>query len=183
MASVGDGVYKGRVPDRNVISVEGSDREYHRLRILFVLLLPLAMSLMAVSSVNVVLHTLETGLGASATDLQWVLSGYALAFGISLRLSPVPRGRDNLAELGAVVLLKLGLMPAVAGLVAGPLMGLPGPEVLAVVVMSTLPTAQNVFVLAVAYGRGEDIARDSVFATTVLAAPAMVLVVALLGGG
>lgn len=111
------------------------------------------------------------------------IPGMLLAFGISLRLSPVPRGRGNLAELGAVVLLKLGLMPAVAGLVAGPVMGLSGPEVLAVVVMSTLPTAQNVFVLAVAYGRGEDIARDSVFVTTVLAAPAMLLVVALLGGG
>lgn len=111
------------------------------------------------------------------------IPGMLLAFGISLRLSPVPRGRGNLAELGAVVLLKLGLMPAVAGLVAGPVMGLSGPEVLAVVVMSTLPTAQNVFVLAVAYGRGEDIARDSVFVTTVLAAPAMLMVVALLGGG
>lgn len=111
------------------------------------------------------------------------IPGMLLAFGISLRLSPVPRGRGNLAELGAVVLLKLGLMPAVAGLVAGPVMGLSGPEVLAVVVMSSLPTAQNVFVLAVAYGRGEDIARDSVFVTTVLAAPAMLMVVALLGGG
>ena len=111
------------------------------------------------------------------------IPGMLLAFGISLRLSPMPRGRGNLAELGAVVLLTLGLMPAVAGLVAGPVLGLPGPEVLAVVVMSTLPTAQNVFVLAVAYGRGEDIARDSVFVTTVLAAPAMLLVVALAGGG
>ncbi|MGC5584170.1 AEC family transporter [Ornithinimicrobium sp. W1665] len=111
------------------------------------------------------------------------IPGMLLAFGISLRLSPLPRGRDNLAELAAVVLLKLGLMPAVAGLVAGPVLGLSGAEVLAVVVMSTLPTAQNVFVLAVAYGRGEDIARDSVFVTTVLAAPAMLLVVALAGGG
>ncbi|MGD8200079.1 AEC family transporter [Ornithinimicrobium sp. W1679] len=111
------------------------------------------------------------------------IPGMLLAFGISLRLSPLPRGRDNLAELAAVVLLKLGLMPAVAGLVAGPVLGLSGAEVLAVVVMSTLPTAQNVFVLAVAYGRGEDIARDSVFVTTVLAAPAVLLVVALAGGG
>src|SRR5690606_22644635 len=59
------------------------------------------------------------------------IPGMLLAFGISLRLSPLPRGRDNLAELAAVVLLKLGLMPAVAGLVAGPVLGLSGAEVLA----------------------------------------------------
>jgi hypothetical protein len=111
------------------------------------------------------------------------IPGMLLAFGISLRLSPVPRGRGNLAELGGVVLLKLGVMPAVAGLVAGPVLGLSAQEVLAAVVMSSLPTAQNVFILAVAYGRGESIARDSVFATTVLAMPAMLLVVAVMGGG
>ena len=110
------------------------------------------------------------------------IPGMLLAFGISLRLSPVPRGRGNLAELGLVVLLKLGLMPAVAALVAGPVLGLSQAEVLAAVVMSALPTAQNVFILAVAYGRGEDIARDSVLATTLLAMPAMLLVVALMGG-
>ncbi len=106
-----------------------------------------------------------------------------LAFGISLRLSPVPRGRGNLAELGLVVALKLVLMPAVVWVVAGPVLGLSGPEVLAAVVMATLPTAQNVFILSVAYGRGEDIARDSVLVTTLLAMPAMLLVVALMGGG
>lgn len=111
------------------------------------------------------------------------IPGMLLAFGISLRLSPVPRGRGNLAELGLVVLLKLGLMPAVAAVVAGPVLGLSGQQVLAAVVMSSLPTAQNVFILAVAYGRGEDIARDSVLATTLLAMPAMLVVVALMGGG
>lgn len=111
------------------------------------------------------------------------IPGMLLAFGISLRLSPVPRGRANLAELGGVVLLKLVLMPAVAGLVAGPVLGLGPQEVLAAVVMSSLPTAQNVYILAVAYGRGESIARDSVFATTLLAMPAILLVVALMGGG
>ena len=110
------------------------------------------------------------------------IPGMLLAFGISLRLSPLPRGKGNLAELGAMVLLKLGLMPLVAGLVAGPVLGLSGPEVLAAIVMSALPTAQNVFVLAVAYGRAETLARDAVFATTVLAMPAMAVVVALVGG-
>lgn len=110
------------------------------------------------------------------------IPGMLLAFGISLRLSPMPRGRQNLAELGVMVLLKLGLMPLVAWLVADPILQLSGPEVLAAVVLAALPSAQNVYVLAVAYGRAEEIARDCVLATTLLAAPAMVIVVALMGG-
>lgn len=111
------------------------------------------------------------------------IPGMLLAFGISLRLSPMPRGRGNLAELGIVVLLKLGLMPLVSGLVAGPVLGLSAPEVLAAVVMASLPTAQNVYILAVKYGRAEDIARDSVLVTTVLSMPAMLVVVAVMGTG
>lgn len=105
-----------------------------------------------------------------------------LAFGISLRLSPLPGGEGNVAELVAVVLIKLALMPGVAWIVAGPVLDLPASEVLAAVVMSALPTAQNVYVLAVAYGRGESIARDAVFLTTVLAVPAMLGIVALMPG-
>jgi len=55
--------------------------------------------------------------------------------------------------------------------------------VLGAVVMASLPTAQNVFILAVAYRRGENLARDSVFATTFLAMPAMLLVVTWMGVG
>lgn len=106
-----------------------------------------------------------------------------LAFGISLRLSPVPRGKDNLSELGAMVLLKLLVMPAVTWLIAGPLLSLSAAEVLAAVVLASLPTAQNVYILALTYRRGEDIARDSVFTTTLLAMPAMLLLVALMGAG
>ncbi|WP_256841024.1 AEC family transporter [Ornithinimicrobium cryptoxanthini] len=105
------------------------------------------------------------------------IPGMLLAFGISMRLSPVPRGRANIAELGGMVLLKLAVMPAVTWLVAGPILGLSDAEVMAAVVMASLPTAQNVFILAAAYRRGEDLARDSVFATTLLAMPAMLLIV------
>lgn len=108
------------------------------------------------------------------------IPGMLLAFGISMRLSPVPRGRANLAELSGMVLLKLTVMPAVTWLVAGPILSLSDAEVMAAVVMASLPTAQNVFILAAAYRRGEDLARDSVFATTLLAMPAMVLIVGLM---
>jgi MFS family permease len=55
-----------------------------RWRILMVLLVTLFMSLVGVSIVNVALPSIQTGLGASQSDIQWVLSGYALTFGIVL---------------------------------------------------------------------------------------------------
>lgn len=53
-------------------------------KILVVLLVPLFMSLMSVSVVNVALPAIEGGLNASSADLQWVLAGYALSFGVVL---------------------------------------------------------------------------------------------------
>ncbi|WP_448072654.1 MFS transporter [Georgenia yuyongxinii] len=75
--------------DPDVIHVEGTDRVFRRSRILVVLLIPIAMALIAVSSINVALPTISHTLGATDSDLQWVLSGYALTFGITL----VPAGR------------------------------------------------------------------------------------------
>jgi EmrB/QacA subfamily drug resistance transporter len=47
------------------------------------------MALLDVSIVNVALPSIERGLGAPAGTVQWVVSGYALAFGLAL----VPAGR------------------------------------------------------------------------------------------
>ncbi|HEX2248338.1 MAG TPA: MFS transporter, partial [Arthrobacter sp.] len=55
-----------------------------RWRILGVLLVTVFMALVGVSIVNVVLPSIQAGLGASQSDIQWVLSGYALTFGIVL---------------------------------------------------------------------------------------------------
>jgi EmrB/QacA subfamily drug resistance transporter len=67
-----DDAERGAIPDRL------------RWRILVVLLLAIFMSLVSVSIVNVALPPIEHGLGASESDAQWVLSGYALTFGIVL---------------------------------------------------------------------------------------------------
>ena len=75
--------------DPKWVRIPESDRVYNRNLILVVLLIPLAMSLIQVSSVNVALETIGSALRASQTSLQWVLSGYALSFGIFL----VPSGR------------------------------------------------------------------------------------------
>ena len=47
------------------------------------------MALLDVSIVNVALPSIESGMGASAGSVQWVVSGYALTFGLAL----VPAGR------------------------------------------------------------------------------------------
>jgi EmrB/QacA subfamily drug resistance transporter len=47
------------------------------------------MTLLDVSIVNVALPTIQSGLGAGASAVQWIVAGYALAFGITL----VPAGR------------------------------------------------------------------------------------------
>jgi EmrB/QacA subfamily drug resistance transporter len=65
---------------------EGTER---RWRALAVCLVAAFMTLLDVSIVNVALPSIRTGLGASADGLQWILSGYAVAFGLVL----VPAGR------------------------------------------------------------------------------------------
>ncbi|MGO1461786.1 MAG: MFS transporter [Marinobacter sp.] len=55
-----------------------------RWRILAVVLMAIVMSLISVSVVNVALASIQEGLGASQSAMQWVLSGYALTFGVVL---------------------------------------------------------------------------------------------------
>src|SRR3954447_20878649 len=60
-----------------------------RWRILTVSLAGAFMVLLDVSIVNVALPSIEREFGVSAGTVQWVVSGYALAFGLAL----VPAGR------------------------------------------------------------------------------------------
>lgn len=55
-----------------------------RWRILLVILTVIFMSLMSVSVVNVALASIQDALNASQSAIQWVLSGYALTFGVVL---------------------------------------------------------------------------------------------------
>src|SRR5699024_3856994 len=92
-----------------------------RWRILAVVLVSIFMSLVGVSIINVVLPSIQHGLGASDSDLQWVLSGYALTFGVVL----VAAGRaGDLSGRGPLFIAGAGLFTlasAAAGLAPGPL--------------------------------------------------------------
>jgi EmrB/QacA subfamily drug resistance transporter len=80
------------------------------------------MSLLDVSIVNVALPSIREGLHASTSDLQWVVSGYALAFGLVLvpagRLGDV-RGRRTMFLTGLILFV---VASAVCGFATGPLM-------------------------------------------------------------
>ncbi|MFJ9345866.1 AEC family transporter [Streptomyces sp. NPDC101237] len=104
-----------------------------------------------------------------------------LAFGISLHGSTPPgRGRDRHPVFLSVALKSVG-QPLVAWALASAVFGLRGAPLLDVTVTSALPAAQNLYTYASTYHVGEELARDSVLLSTVLAVPVLVLVAALLG--
>ncbi|MGK5551075.1 MFS transporter [Actinomadura kijaniata] len=110
-------------------------------RALSVCLVASFMTLLDVSIVNVALPSIRSGLDASEAGLQWVLSGYALAFGLVL----VPAGRLGDARSRRAVFMSglalftaasamAGLAPAIGWLVAARLVqgvagGLLNPQV------------------------------------------------------
>src|SRR5699024_4303860 len=68
-------------PSQQRISPEA---ERVRWRILIVLLAAIFMTLVGVSIVNVALPSIQRGLDASNSAMQWVLAGYTLTFGVVL---------------------------------------------------------------------------------------------------
>jgi malonate transporter and related proteins len=103
-----------------------------------------------------------------------------LAYGVSLRLGPLPGAGEPPVQVGSIVALKLLVQPSCAYLAAR-LLGLDGLDLLAVTVIAALPTAQNVFTLAVRYNAGVTLARDSIFISTILSVPVLIVIAALLG--
>lgn len=86
-----------------------------RWRILWVLLITIFMTLVSVSIVNVALPSIRVGLNASEADLQWVLSGFALTFGVIL----VAAGRaGDIMGRGGLFLIGVAIF-TVASVAAG----------------------------------------------------------------
>ncbi|MBO4210359.1 AEC family transporter [Micromonospora echinofusca] len=104
-----------------------------------------------------------------------------LALGMSLPGSrPLARGAD-LRERWLAVGLKVLGQPLVAYAVGRWGFGLTGPALLAAVVTTALPTAQNIFVYATRYDRATGLARDTIVLSTVAAAVSLVVITLLLG--
>ena len=104
-----------------------------------------------------------------------------ISYGMSLVgqrvLAPSGRRRDIILATS----LKLVAMPVVAWAVAEFVFGLSDQDVLVVVVLAALPTAQNVFNYSQRYDVGETISRDTVFLTTLGCLPVLIVITLLLG--
>jgi EmrB/QacA subfamily drug resistance transporter len=102
--------------------VSGYEPDPRRWRALSVTLVAGFMSLLDVSIVSVALPSIQRGLGTSPADVQWIVSGYALAFGLML----VPAGRlGDAFGRRRMFLLALGGFVLFSGLAgAAPTMGL-----------------------------------------------------------
>lgn len=104
-----------------------------------------------------------------------------LALGMSLPGSRPLAAGPEAGQRFVAVGLKIVAQPALAYLIARFGLGLTGPALLAAVVTSALPTAQNVFVFATHYRQAPELARDTVVLSTIAAAFSLVAIAAWLG--
>lgn len=156
-----------------------------RLSLGRVLLRPLKNPITVGSGLGLVVALTGVDVPAVVADPVELLGAMAVpamlvAYGVALRLGPLPGRGVPAYDLGLAVGLKLLVQPA-AAYVVGRLLGLDDGALLAVTVLSALPTAQNVFVIAQRYDRAVLLARDAIFVSTVACVPVVVVVVALLG--
>ncbi|MCP9210697.1 AEC family transporter [Streptomyces sp. NEAU-Y11] len=104
-----------------------------------------------------------------------------LAFGISLPGTALPGTGEERGPVLLSVALKSFAQPVVGWAIAAGVFGLGGPALFAAVVTSALPAAQNLFTYATRYETATVLARESILLSTLLAAPVLLTVAALLG--
>jgi predicted permease len=103
-----------------------------------------------------------------------------LAFGMSLHGQRPLKAGSGRKQVAVASVIKVVIMPLLAYLFGRFVFGLKGEDLFAVVTVSALPTAQNIFNFAVRYNRGVVVARDTVLLTTLGSIPALLVVAALL---
>ncbi|WP_405712254.1 MULTISPECIES: AEC family transporter [unclassified Streptomyces] len=136
-------------------------------------LLGVAVSALGLRLPHALAHSFDL-LGAAAVPTALI------TLGLSLNARPAAPGSAELAqntaqptrtaraEVAVAVALKTLVQPLIALAVGGPLLHLPEHQLLAVVLCSALPTAQNAFVYAQQYGLDTRPARNAVVASTVV---------------
>ena len=150
-----------------------------------VVLRPLTTPLTLAMLIGLLLSVTSTTLPEPVSAPLVLIGGMAVpsmlvAYGVSLRLGGGFGSGGPASEIALASVLKLLVQPLVATL-AGACLGLTGHALLAVAVVSALPTAQNVFTYAIRYDRGRLLARDTILVTTTLCVPVTLVIAAVLG--
>lgn len=97
-----------------------------------------------------------------------------IAFGISLRLDPLPGRGPHARELALVTPIKVLVHPAIAFALGAWMFHLGTSELLAVTVIAALPTAQNIYLISSRYHVRTLLARDAIFVSTLASVPVIV---------
>lgn len=133
-------------------------------------LLGVAVSALGLRLPQALTHSCDL-LGAAAVPTALITLGLSLNARPAADDSPeLPQqtARTVRAEVAVAVALKTLVQPLIALAVGGPLLHLPEHQLLAVVLCSALPTAQNAFIYAQQYGLDTRVARNAVVASTVV---------------
>lgn len=146
--------------------------------------LPFRNPIIAASVAGVAVSAIGWRVPAGITSPLTTLGGAAVpsalvALGMSLDGRVWPKAGDRL-ERGVLVGLKIVAQPLIAWLIAGPLIGLHGHPLFAVVLCAGLPTAQNSFIFAAEYGIDTDLPRDAVLMSTLVSMVSLSLITWLL---
>ncbi|MDJ0377322.1 AEC family transporter [Cryobacterium sp. PH31-L1] len=104
-----------------------------------------------------------------------------LSFGMSLHGQRLLQAGTGRKQVVVATVIKVVLAPVIAYLFGHFVFDLGGAQLFAVVAVSALPTAQNIFNFASRYDRAfVVVTRDTVLLTTILSMPALIVVAALL---
>ncbi|MFT4043255.1 MAG: AEC family transporter [Gordonia sp. (in: high G+C Gram-positive bacteria)] len=104
-----------------------------------------------------------------------------LAFGLSLTGAAVfKKGQSPRRDIAFATALKMLVMPALVYVISRFGFGETGHTLFAQVIISALPTAQNVLVYSTRYRRGQLLARDSALITTLASIPVIAVIAWLL---
>ena len=136
-------------------------------------LLGVAVSLIGIELPMPILEPFRV-IGAAAVPM------ILLSFGMSLSGTRILAPGSDRRDVILASILKLVIMPLTAWALADFVLGLEGRALFVVVVLASLPTAQNVFNYAQHYGRGVIVARDTALVTSVGAVPLLMIVAAFL---
>jgi len=158
---------------RGRVSVRGILTQPLRNPMIIASVLGVLVAMLGVPVPDAVIAPLEI-IGGAAIPL------VLMSFGMSLHGQKLLQAGTGRKQVFAASAIKVVLMPVIAYLFGRFVFGLAGAELFAVVTVSALPTAQNIFNFASRYDRGVVVARDTVLVTTIAAVPALVIVAALL---